>query len=232
MTTIRDRASMARGGLRRTLAALTKRAGAAIFSKRAFDIVFASIALLVCLPLFAVIAIAVALTSPGPVFFVQQRVGKHHRPFDCVKFRTMVEDAEGIMPELLSDSPELHREFDDNYKLKDDPRVTAIGRFLRFSSLDELPQFWNVLRGEMSVVGPRPLVPEELYRYGRAIDTVLTVRPGITGLWQVSGRNNIPYKKRVQIDTYYANSRDWKLDAWIILRTIGVLLLPHRSGAC
>ena len=231
MTIIRGQAGGAHS-LRSTSAAWLRHAQAAIFSKRGFDVGFAICALLFCAPVFAAIAIAIALSSPGPIFYVQRRVGKNHRPFYCIKFRTMVKDAEAKMAELLDDSPELYREFEDNYKLKDDPRVTLIGRFLRFTSLDELPQFWNVLCGDMSVVGPRPLVPEELYRYGRHIDRVLTVRPGITGLWQVSGRNNIPYKKRVKIDVYYSGSHDWKLDAWIVFRTFGVLLCPHRSGAC
>jgi len=231
MTIIRDQAGSAYG-LRGALSAWLRLTQAALCSKRAFDIGFSSCALLFCAPIFAAIALAVALSSPGPIFYVQRRVGRNHRSFNCIKFRTMVEDAEERMSRLLATSPELYSEFEDNYKLKDDPRVTAIGRFLRFTSLDELPQFWNVLWGDMSVVGPRPLVPEELCRYGRYIDRVLTVRPGITGLWQVSGRNNIPYKKRVQIDVYYTGSHDWKLDAWIILRTFGVLLLPHRNGAC
>ena len=119
----------------------------------------------------------------------------------------------------------------DNFKLKDDPRITKIGKFLRLTSLDELPQFWNVLKGDMSVVGPRPLVPEELPKYGSRMKQVLSIRPGITGLWQVSGRNDIPYPRRVQIDVYYVNARSWLLDLWIILKTIGVLVFTNNNGA-
>jgi lipopolysaccharide/colanic/teichoic acid biosynthesis glycosyltransferase len=105
-----------------------------------------------------------------------------------------------------------------------------VGKFLRYTSLDELPQFWNVLTGDMSVVGPRPLVPEELYKYGRHIDKILTIRPGITGLWQVSGRNDIPYERRVNMDVYYVNFRNWLLDLWVIIKTIGVILFPQDNG--
>jgi lipopolysaccharide/colanic/teichoic acid biosynthesis glycosyltransferase len=143
----------------------------------------------------------------------------------------MVNNADEILETVISQSPHLREEFEDNFKLKDDPRITWIGKFLRLTSLDEFPQFWNVLRGHMSVVGPRPLVPEELYKYGNRIDKVLTIRPGITGLWQVSGRNNIPYPQRVQIDVYYVNSRSWLLDIWVIIKTIGVIIFPHNNGA-
>lgn len=230
MTIMQGRAR--RSSLGRAVLLSLRRTRAVLVSKRVFDIAFSSFALVSCAPLLVGISLVVAASSPGPIFYVQRRVGKDRRLFYCVKFRTMVVDAEARMTALLASCPELHREFADNHKLRNDPRVTRVGRFLRFTSLDEFPQFWNVLRGDMSVVGPRPLVPEELCRYGRYIDRVLTVRPGITGLWQVSGRNNIPYRKRVQIDLYYASSRNWQLDAWIILRTFGVLLFPHRSGAC
>jgi lipopolysaccharide/colanic/teichoic acid biosynthesis glycosyltransferase len=131
----------------------------------------------------------------------------------------------------MQDSDQMRQEFQESFKLKQDPRITKMGQFLRLTSLDELPQFWNVLKGEMSVVGPRPLVPEELLKYGRQINIVLQVRPGITGLWQVSGRNDIPYPKRVQIDVYYANNYNWLMDLWIISKTIGVMLFPRKNGA-
>ena len=143
----------------------------------------------------------------------------------------MVENADEVFQTMMLDSPEIHQEFQDSFKLKKDPRITKIGNFLRWTSLDEFPQFWNVLRGDMSVVGPRPLVPEELYKYGKRINTVLTIKPGITGLWQVSGRNDIPYPKRVRIDFYYATSHNWLLDLSIIFRTIGVILFPRNNGA-
>lgn len=199
--------------------------------KRLFDIGFSLGVLVLFSPLYAILAGAIALTSGAPIFYIQERVGKNRRRFRCIKFRTMVADADKIVESLLAESPELQQEFAENFKLKNDPRVTRIGKFLRYTSLDEFPQFWNVLRGDMSVVGPRPLVPEELHMYGKAIDKVLTVRPGITGLWQVSGRNDIPYDRRVKIDVYYVNCRNWLLDLWIVARTFGVILFPNNNGA-
>ena len=199
--------------------------------KRLFDIVFALFVLIVFSPVYLILTISIALNSQGPIFYVQQRVGKNHQLFNCIKFRTMIDNADEALVEMMQDSDRLRQEFHDNFKLKHDPRITRIGKFLRLTSLDEFPQFWNVLRGEMSVVGPRPLVPEELPKYGRKIDTILKIKPGITGLWQVSGRNDIPYPKRVQIDVYYATSHNWVLDLWIVYKTIGVILFPRNNGA-
>ena len=201
------------------------------FYKRIFDIVFALSVLILFSPVYLILMILVALNSRGPIFYVQKRVGKNYQPFNCIKFRTMVNDADAVLATIMQDSDTMRQEFQESFKLKQDPRITKVGQFLRLTSLDEFPQFWNVLKGEMSVVGPRPLVPEELPKYGRKIDTVLQIKPGITGLWQVSGRNDIPYPKRVQIDVYYANSRNWLLDLWIIYKTIGVILFPRNNGA-
>lgn len=201
------------------------------FIKRIFDIVFASIVLTIFSPLYFILMLLVALNSRGPIFYVQQRVGKNHQPFKCIKFRTMIHNADRMLDSMMEDSEEMRAEFADSFKLKQDPRITKIGKFLRLTSLDEFPQFWNVLKGEMSVVGPRPLVPEELPKYGRKINTVLKIKPGITGLWQVSGRNDIPYPKRVQIDVYYATSHNWLLDLWIVYKTIGVMIFPKNNGA-
>ena len=201
------------------------------FYKRIFDIVFALSVLILFSPVYLILMILVALNSKGPIFYVQKRVGKNHQPFDCIKFRTMVNDADAVLATMMEGSDTMRQEFQESFKLKQDPRITKVGRFLRLTSLDEFPQFWNVLKGEMSVVGPRPLVPEELPKYGRKINTVLQIKPGITGLWQVSGRNDIPYPKRVQIDVYYANSHNWLLDLWIIYKTIGVILFPRNNGA-
>lgn len=200
-------------------------------AKRSFDILFASAVLMLCAPLYSLIALLIFATTRGPIFFIQERVGLAGRRFRCIKFRTMVINADAMLAELVASSPALQQEFQDNYKLKQDPRITAIGQFLRTTSLDEFPQFWNVLRGDMSVVGPRPLVPEELPRYGDAIPTVLRVRPGITGLWQVSGRNDIPYQRRVRMDAWYSRYRTFQLDLWIIVRTLGVIIKPGGSGA-
>ena len=199
--------------------------------KRSGDVVFASAVLGLGSPLFLLLALLVKLSSPGPVFYVQKRVGRGYRGFGCIKFRTMRPDADAALAQVLERSPELRAEFDRDFKLKNDPRITPIGRFLRRSSLDELPQFLNVLRGEMSVVGPRPIVSKEISRYGDYMDEVLAVRPGLTGLWQVSGRNNLSYPKRVRLDLAYARGRSFLLDLAIILRTFGVLLLPMDRGA-
>ena len=200
-------------------------------AKRIFDIVFALLFLIVFSPVYLILMVLIALNSQGPIFYVQQRVGKNHQLFKCIKFRTMVNNADEMLEAIVQDSDQMRQEFRDSFKLKQDPRITKIGKFLRLTSLDEFPQFWNVLKGEMSVVGPRPLVPEELPKYGRKINTVLQIRPGITGLWQVSGRNDIPYPKRVQIDVYYATSHNWLLDLWIIYKTIGVVIFPRNNGA-
>jgi lipopolysaccharide/colanic/teichoic acid biosynthesis glycosyltransferase len=201
------------------------------FAKRMFDVVFSLLVLILFSPVYLLLGLVIALNSPGPVFYVQERVGKNYKPFYCIKFRTMVVNADEMLLKLMETSPGLRQEFEDNFKLKQDPRITKIGQFLRLTSLDEFPQFWNVLKGDMSVVGPRPLVPEELPRYGRHIDKVLTIKPGITGLWQVSGRNDIPYDRRIQIDLYYANFHNIWLDLWVVLKTVGVVVVPKDNGA-
>ncbi|MCC5608275.1 sugar transferase [Nostoc sp. CHAB 5834] len=201
------------------------------FAKRLFDIVFSLSVLILFLPVYLILALLIAFSSEGPIFYVQERVGKNYKTFNCIKFRTMVSNADEILMQMMETSPELRQEFESSFKLKQDPRITKIGRFLRITSLDEFPQFWNVLKGDMSVVGPRPLVAEELPKYGSYIDEILTIRPGITGLWQVSGRNDIPYPRRVQIDLHYARFRNLWLDLWIILKTVDVVILPKNNGA-
>ncbi|MFN7898818.1 MAG: sugar transferase [Synechococcaceae cyanobacterium] len=201
------------------------------FVKRGGDIVFSVAVLSLGAPVFLLLAALVKATSRGPVFYVQQRVGRDYRHFGCIKFRTMRPDADQVLSKILAESPELEAEFINDFKLKDDPRITKIGKFLRRSSLDELPQFLNVLRGDMSVVGPRPIVDKELPRYGSKMEDVLAVRPGLTGLWQVSGRNNLSYQKRVRLDVHYARQRNFSLDLKIILRTISVILDPRDRGA-
>jgi lipopolysaccharide/colanic/teichoic acid biosynthesis glycosyltransferase len=201
------------------------------FAKRLFDIVFSLSVLILFFPLYIVLSLLIAVSSEGPIFYVQERVGKNYRRFNCIKFRTMVSNADEILVQMMETSPHLQQEFESNFKLKKDPRITKVGRFLRITSLDEFPQFWNVLKGDMSVVGPRPLVSEELVKYGCHIDQVLTIRPGITGLWQVSGRNDIPYPRRVQIDLHYVKFRNFWLDLWIILKTIDIVVIPKNNGA-
>ena len=143
----------------------------------------------------------------------------------------MKKDADQILTNVLESSPSMKEEFQRDFKIRQDPRITPIGRFLRRSSLDELPQFLNVLRGEMSVVGPRPIVEKEIQRYGNYMEKVISVRPGLTGLWQVSGRNNLSYRRRVKLDLIYARERTFLLDIRVILRTFGVLLFPMDRGA-
>ena len=199
--------------------------------KRTGDVLFSLSVLLLGSPVFLLLAVLVKVSSPGPVFYVQRRVGRGYLHFGCIKFRTMRPDADRVLARVLAESPEMRAEFERDFKLREDPRITPIGRFLRRSSLDELPQFLNVLRGEMSLVGPRPIVDKEINRYGPYMDEVLAVRPGLTGLWQVSGRNNLSYAKRVRLDVAYARGRSFLLDFAIILRTFGVLLLPMDRGA-
>jgi len=199
--------------------------------KRLGDIIFSIGLILVGNPIFLLLAVLVKLSSPGPVFYVQERIGRNYKKFGCIKFRTMYKDSDVLLAKLLSNSEELREEFESDFKLRDDPRITPIGRFLRRSSLDELPQFLNVLKGEMSVVGPRPIVKAELDRYGLSMDEVISVRPGLTGLWQVSGRNNLSYQKRVKIDLFYARNRSFLLDLEIVLLTLGVLFFPMDRGA-
>ena len=147
----------------------------------------------------------------------------------CIRDR--YKDADDLLPNLLEKYPLMRKEFEKDFKLRQDPRITKLGRFLRRSSLDELPQFFNVLKGEMSVVGPRPIVSNEIIKYSLFMEEVISVRPGLTGLWQVSGRNNLSYKKRVELDLFYARNRNFLLDLEIIILTLGVLLFPMDRGA-
>jgi lipopolysaccharide/colanic/teichoic acid biosynthesis glycosyltransferase len=203
----------------------------AIWGKRIFDIAFASIVLTVFAPLYLAISILVFISSRGSVLYIHPRVGLHGQKFNCIKFRTMINGADQVLEDYLNSCPISRAEYEASFKLKHDPRITKIGKFLRTTSLDELPQFWNVLMGDMSVVGPRPLVEAELLKYGSAIDKVLSVRPGIAGLWQVSGRNDIPYSRRVQIDASYVRLMSFWLDSKLIFKTILVVIFPKGNGA-
>ncbi|MCR8531574.1 sugar transferase [Prochlorococcus marinus] len=199
--------------------------------KKIFDILFSMSILVAFLPLFVLIAFLIKLSSRGPIFFLQERIGKNNIPFKCIKFRTMYPEAKDILQNLLIKDEKIKREFEQTHKIKNDPRITTIGRFLRKTSLDELPQFINVLRNEMSVVGPRPIVKDEKKKYGKNFKKVLSIKPGITGLWQVSGRNNLTYKKRVMLDLNYANNYNFIMDIRILIRTFGVILFPLDRGA-
>jgi exopolysaccharide production protein ExoY len=191
--------------------------------KRALDIIGATLLGIVFSPL--ILAVAVLLRREGgSVIFRHRRVGRNGEAFDCLKFRSMVPNADRVLRELLELHPELRAEWLRDHKLRDDPRITAVGRFLRRTSLDELPQLWNVIQGEMSLVGPRPVVREELLRYGRHLHRYLAAKPGITGLWQVTGRNDTDYRRRVVLDVYYVRRQSVLLDLYILLKTTRVVL--------
>ena len=200
-------------------------------TKRLGDITFALTVLTLGSPLLLLIALAVKVTSSGPIFFGHKRLGKNGETFRCWKFRTMYPDAECRLVKLLGSDPELYKEYALTHKLKKDPRVTPLGHLLRVTSLDELPQVVNILRGEMSVIGPRPIIAEEVPHYGEHFHEVFSVLPGITGLWQSSGRNNLSYERRVVLDLEYVRGYSLRLDWKIFLRTVKVLLLPKKYGA-
>ena len=188
--------------------------------KIAFDYTLTIIGGLAILPILLFIAIWIYKDSPGPVIFKHIRMGKDGKPFPCYKFRTMCVDAKEKLDELLKNDPAARREWEHDFKLKNDPRITKSGAFLRKTSLDELPQIINVLRGEMSLVGPRPVIEEELKRYNEFVGDYLMVRPGITGLWQVSGRSDTTYEERVQMDSWYVRNWSVWLDVMLLWRTI------------
>jgi exopolysaccharide production protein ExoY len=191
--------------------------------KRLLDLIGAVLLAVVFSPLMIVILLLMRRVG-GSVIYKHRRVGRDGRMFECLKFRTMVPNAEQVLRDLLERDPALKAEWVRDHKLRNDPRITTIGRFLRRTSLDELPQIWNVVRGEMSLVGPRPVVREELLRYGRNVGAYLAAKPGITGLWQVTGRNNTDYRRRVVLDTYYVRNQNFFLDMYILVKTTGVVL--------
>ncbi|HEX4193104.1 MAG TPA: sugar transferase [Stellaceae bacterium] len=196
---------------------------------RALDIVIALVALIFVLPLMGVVALAIFLQDRGPIVFAHRRIGRGGKSFYCYKFRSMAVDAEVRLAELLARDPVARAEWARDHKLRDDPRVTPLGAFLRRSSLDELPQLINVLQGSMSLVGPRPIVDAEIERYGRRFSHYCAVKPGITGLWQVSGRNDVSYRTRVALDCIYARSYSPRLYLWIVIVTIPAVL--SRKGS-
>jgi len=198
-------------------------------TKRIFDVVVCCIILVAFLPLFLIVAVLVRLTDPGPVIFRHERVGLGKHRFQCLKFRSMVVNSDEVLKALLESNPEARQEWERTQKLTKDPRISPIGRVLRKSSLDELPQLINVIRGEMSLVGPRPVVPSELKRYGDMIGYYLRARPGITGLWQVSGRSDCEYLERVKMDAEYVRNWSFSSDLVILLRTLVAVLARKGS---
>lgn len=197
---------------------------------RATDIVISIVALVLLSPMLLILALVILVTDPGPILFAHRRVGQGGAYFRCFKFRTMVVNAEARLTELLEADPEARAEWMMHHKLLKDPRITPFGRFLRKSSLDELPQFVNVLLGNMSLVGPRPIVAAEVPRYGRHFIAYCSVKPGITGLWQVSGRNNTGYGRRVAMDRLYLRRRSLVLNLRILFLTVPAVVFA--SGSC
>ena len=198
--------------------------------KRAFDLAIAALALIFLAPAFSTISLLIKLTDRGPILYRHTRVGRQGERFECLKFRTMATDAEDRLARILLDDPHAAEEWQETQKLRNDPRITMIGTFLRKSSLDELPQLWNVIRGDMSIIGPRPITRAELNRYGKERRYYLLVRPGITGLWQVSGRSSVGYEKRIRYDREYLEEWSWLGEFWILLMTIPAVL--NTRDAC
>jgi Undecaprenyl-phosphate galactose phosphotransferase WbaP len=175
-------------------------------------------------PLFLIVALLVKISSPGPVLYGHKRLGQNGKPFTAYKFRSMVQNSNEVLDALLKSDSGRREEWLKNHKLKDDPRVTKIGKFLRHTSLDEFPQLINILKGEMSLVGPRPIVDAEVEKYGENFNRIFSVKPGLTGMWQVSGRSDTDYGERISLDTYYLQSWSVWLDIWILYKTFGVVL--------
>ena len=196
------------------------------YIKRIIDILLSSIGLIVLSPVFLVIALLIKKESNGPVFFKHKRIGKNGKEIEIYKFRSMVPNAEELMKKF---TPEQMKEFKENFKLEDDPRITKIGKFLRKTSLDELPQLINILKGELSIIGPRPIVKEELEKYRNNKEKFLSVTPGLTGYWAANGRSDITYKQRMMMELYYVDNISFELDTKIFFKTIISVL--KRKGA-
>ena len=200
------------------------------YSKRIFDILFSAFILLFTLPLMLALALIIKLTSKGVIVYSQERVGRGGKPFKCYKFRTMYQDADDRLNEILASCPLMQKEWDETHKLKNDPRVTTVGKFLRKTSLDEFPQFWNVLKGDLSVVGPRPVVQHEVTKhFGAKAKKILSVRPGLTGIWQISGRSDTNYSTRIKMDEMYVESQSLFFDLKIIVLTIPTMIFSKGA---
>lgn len=213
------------------LSAGRKRAasGRGASAERALDVTVALLALFFFLPLILLVALVIKLDTRGPLLFRHMRIGRGGEVFACLKFRTMVVNGDELLTEKLATCEYARMEWQSDFKLRNDPRVTRLGRFLRKASIDELPQLINVLRGEMSIVGPRPIVEEEIDRYGDYFEDYCSVRPGLTGLWQISGRNDVSYEERVRLDTRYARTKSLKSDVAIIAKTVPAVLRVRGS---
>ena len=194
--------------------------------KRVIDVILASVALILLSPLFVIIAIAIKIDSKGPVFFAHKRIGKNGKIIKLYKFRSMVINAEEL---IKSFTPEQMREYKENYKLTNDPRITKVGKFLRKTSLDELPQLINIINGDLSIIGPRPVVADELEKYGVNKDKFLSVTPGLTGYWAPNGRSNTTYEQRMKMELYYIDNLSLKMDIKVFFKTI--LSVVKKEGA-
>ncbi len=194
--------------------------------KRVIDVILASVALILLSPLFAIIAIAIKIDSKGPVFFAHKRIGKNGKIIKLYKFRSMVINAEEL---IKSFTPEQMKEYKENYKLTNDPRITKVGKFLRKTSLDELPQLINIINGDLSIIGPRPVVADELEKYGVNKDKFLSVTPGLTGYWAANGRSNTTYEQRMKMELYYIDNLSLKMDIKVFFKTI--LSVVKKEGA-
>lgn len=191
------------------------------FIKRFIDLIIGVVGLAICLPFFIIIAIAIKLDSKGPVFFKHKRIGKHGKDLYIYKFRTMINNAEDAIKDF---TPEQKKEFEENFKLENDPRVTRVGKILRKTSIDELPQIINILKGEMAIIGPRPIVKSELEKYGVNKNKFLSVVPGLTGYWAANGRSDVSYEERMAMELYYVDHRSLIFDLKIFVKTIGSVL--------
>ena len=185
--------------------------------KRTADVTLSAIAMVLLLPVLAIIAIAIKLDSKGPVFFKHTRIGKDGKIIKIYKFRSMVDNAEDLIKKF---TPEQMKEYKENYKLTDDPRITKVGKILRKTSLDELPQLINIFKGDLSIIGPRPVVADELKKYGPNIDKFLSVTPGLTGFWAANGRSCTTYEQRMQMELFYVDNLSFKMDAKVFFKTI------------
>ena len=201
------------------------------FFKRLCDFTLATLLVVLFIPIFLLIAFLIKAGSRGPILFIQRRIGKDKKEFSCYKFRTMHPEADFMLQEIMKTNSNFKKEFESNQKIRNDPRITFVGKYLRFTSLDEIPQILNIIKGEMSFIGPRPIIKEEIKRYGKNFEKAFLVLPGMSGLWQVSGRNKLSYKRRIQLDLIYAKNINFFLDLNIFFRTIGVILLPFDRGA-
>ena len=199
--------------------------------KRFLDFIFAFLLIILLIPLFLIIGILIKISSKGSIIYIQKRIGKNNTSFSCYKFRTMHPQSKYLLKKILIKNKDFKNQFSETRKIVNDPRITRFGKFLRFSSLDELPQIFNVLIGDMSFIGPRPIVKSEIKKYGKEFGKVFSIKPGISGLWQVSGRNNLSYDKRVELDINYSENINFLLDIKIFIRTIVVILFPFGKGA-